>query len=108
MQIGEVPQTMPLAGGMPQFPPGGVAPQASPGFVPQSSAKPDQDKLKNVYERKMFDKRVGKITGDKTEKGEREFKAWLFDVRKVTAEDGPSHLFLDWIANLEGYEPGLW
>lgn len=42
------------------------------------------------------------LSGDKNDKGEREFKSWLFDVRKVTAEDEPCHNFRDWIADLEG------
>ena len=69
------------------------------GMLPTSRS--DQEKMTNIYERKMFDKRVSKLSGDKTEKGEKEFKAWLFDVRKVTAEDLPFHSFLDWIADLE-------
>ena len=56
---------------------------------------------KNIFERKMFDKRVSKISGEKGEKGEREFKAWLFDVRKVTKEAPPFHEFLEWIGDLQ-------
>ena len=62
----------------------------------------DSERSKNVYERKLFDKRVGKLTGEKTEKGSQEFTSWLFDVRKVTAEDPPFHDFLDWIMDMEG------
>lgn len=66
----------------------------------------DADRHKNVYERKMFDKRVCKLSGEKTEKGAQEFRSWLFDVRKVTAEDPPFHEFLDWVTDLEGEVTG--
>ena len=54
----------------------------------------------------MFDKRVAKINGEKTETGAQSFRAWLFDVRKVTSEDDPFRDFLDWIADLEGEVTG--
>ena len=61
----------------------------------------DSEKLTNIYERKMFDKRVTKIAGEKGDKGEKDFKNWLFDVRKVTKDDPPFHEFLEWIADLQ-------
>ena len=61
------------------------------------SAK-DFERSKNIYERKMFDKRLGNITGEKTEKGERYFKPWLFDIRKVSRDDVNVHEYLGWIA----------
>ena len=38
----------------------------------------DSEKDKNIYERKLFDKRVPKLSGEKGEKGEKEFKKWFF------------------------------
>ena len=58
----------------------------------------DSEKDKNICERKLFDKRVPKLSG---EKGEKEFKKWLFDVRKVTKDDPPFHDFLQWLTDLQ-------
>ena len=59
------------------------------------------DKSKNIVERKNFDKRVSKIGGEKGEAGEKAFKTWLFNVRKITREDPPFHDFLTWLADLQ-------
>ena len=36
-----------------------------------------------------------------SQKGEKEFKKWLFDVRKVTKDDPPFHDFLQWLTDLQ-------
>ena len=55
-----------------------------------------------MYERTMFDKRVGKLSGKNIVKGEKEFKSRLFDVRKVITADPFVHEFLDWIGKVTG------
>ena len=59
------------------------------------------EKSKNICERKLFDKRVGKFDGVKGEAGEKQFEKWLSDVRKVTKDDPPFHDFLQWLTDLQ-------
>ena len=49
-----------------------------------------------MYERTMFDKRVGELTGNNIVKGEKEFKSRFFDVREVITADPFVQEFLDW------------
>ena len=55
----------------------------------------------NIFERKNFDKRVSKLNGEKGDKGERDFKSWLFDVRRITTEDRHFHGVLEWLTDLQ-------
>ena len=55
-----------------------------------------------MYERTMFDKRVGKLSGKNIVKGEKEFKSRLFDVRKVITADPVVQEFLDWSGEATG------
>lgn len=72
---------------------GAAAPRSS--ISREASASKESS---NIFERKMLDKRVCKLSGEKSDKGEKEFKSWLFDVRKVSVNDAHVHEFLDWIA----------
>ena len=60
-----------------------------------------EENVMNRFERNNFDKRVSKLNGEKGDKGERDFKSWLFDVRRITMEDRHFHDFLEWLTDLK-------
>ena len=49
-----------------------------------------------MYERTMFDKSVGELTGNNIVKEEKEFKSRFFDVCEVITADPFVQEFLDW------------
>ena len=58
----------------------------------------DPELRKSIWERKGFDKRVQKFSN---EKGEQEFRDWVFDLKKVTRKDKDFHDFLRWLEELQ-------
>lgn len=59
----------------------------------------DLSDRESIVDRKDFIKRVPKYS---SEKGEQEFKSWIFDVRKFTKKDKGFHDFLLWLEDLKG------
>ena len=66
-------------------------------------ARVDPEMKKNVWECKGFNKRVSRYTN---EKGAQEFKAWSYELQRVTSADPNFHEFVRWLeeAKLEKYK----
>ena len=62
------------------------------GVASVPSADPEMNK--NIWERKMFDKRLSKYSN---EKGPKEFTDRTYELRRITASDPDFHAFLKWL-----------
>ena len=64
----------------------------------KDAEEPDPKRL-DIIEKKGFKDRVQKYAN---EKGEQEFKNWVFDLRKVSESLPGFHAFLGWLCEFSG------
>ena len=77
---------------------GGKGDGSGKGGKGEESGSDDRELRKGIWERKGFDERVQKLSN---EKGEQEFRDWVFDLKKVTKKDKDFHAFLRWLEEFQ-------